>query len=126
MTWSNMAATVAPTRRWGSAAHGPARATTGAADRKVGVADVYATARAPRGLRRRAAPRRARLVRADAGALVPDRAALAAAGGALAGAGPASHLLAPRRGGRLGADRAAAPLRARAPVRTGPARAVRP
>ena len=41
---------------------------------------------APRRVRRRAAARRARLVRADAGVLVPDRAALAAAGRALAAA----------------------------------------
>ncbi len=46
--------------------------------------DRARAAGAPRGVRRRAAARGARLVRADPRALVPDRAALAAAGRALA------------------------------------------
>ena len=66
-------------------------------------------AAAPRRLRRRAAARRARLVRADARLLVPDRAARAAAGRALAAGRAAPALLAAGRGRRLGGDRAAAP-----------------
>ena len=73
----------------------------------------------------RAAPRRARLVRADAGALFPGRAALAAARRALAGARTSAPLLAPWRAGLLGGHPAAAPRRIRAPVRGGRARADR-
>ena len=56
----------------------------------------HVRARAARGVRGRGAARRARLVRADAGALVPDRAARAAAVRALAAAERAPALLAPR------------------------------
>ena len=58
--------------------------------------------RPPRGVRRGAAPRGARLVRADAGPLVPDRAPLAAAGRPLAARRAAPPLLAPGRGRRAG------------------------
>ena len=72
---------------------------------------------APRALRGRAAPRRARLVRADAGLVVPDRAARAAAGRALAArrrcAGPTG---ASARQGPWEDDLAAAPRELEAPV----------
>src|SRR6185503_9355983 len=63
---------------------------------------------------------------AFAGALVPDRAARAAAVRALAAAGAAAALLAPRRPGPLGGHRAARPPRGRGAVRPGAQRARRP
>ena len=82
--------------------------------------------RAPRGVRGRGAARRARLVRADAGAVVPDRAARAAALRALAAAGAAPALLAARGGRVVGGHLAAGPRGAPGAVpRRGPRRAPR-
>src|SRR6476646_4120146 len=66
------------------------------------------------------------MVRADARLLVPDRAALAAAGRPLAAGARAPPLLAAGRCRRLGTDRAAATRRAGGAVRPGAARAPRP
>src|SRR5437660_1437233 len=66
---------------------------------------------------RRAAPRGARVVRADARLLVPDRAPLSAPRRALATDTGAAPLLAPRRRRQLGGDCAAAPRRDRGPLR---------
>src|SRR4029077_17339970 len=73
--------------------------------------------RAPSGIRRGVAPRRPRLVRADAGVELPDRAARAAAGRALAARALPQALLEARRGGRLGGHLPAAQGRAGEAVR---------
>src|SRR5436190_1758485 len=78
--------------------------------------DVYGTARGPL----------ARLAGADARLLLPARAPFAAAGSALAAAGAAPPLLAPGCCAGVGADLAAAPLRARAAVRPRAPGALRP
>src|SRR4051794_2624762 len=83
-------------------------------------------ARPARRVRRGAAPDRARLVRPDPGALVPARAARAAAVRALGAALAAPALLAAGRDGPLGGHQPPRPARARGPVRPGAARARRP
>src|SRR6185436_1675202 len=82
--------------------------------------------RTPGRVRRRGPPRRARLVRPDPGALLPDRAPRAAAVRPLAAARPAPALLAAGRHGPLGGHQPPRPARARGAVRPGAARARRP
>src|SRR2546421_710452 len=108
--------------------------------------DVYASARGPlarvasplagrararprcprAGVRGRVPPGRPGVVRADARPLVPHRAALAAARGALAAGRAAPPLLAARRRRRVGGDLPACPRGDGGAVRSGDGRALRP
>src|ERR1700716_3053323 len=121
-----------PLARGGSPVAAPAPGRRGAAIPTANVRPVVLRerdrargARAPREVRSRGPQGRPGVVCADAGVLVPDRAAFAAPRRALAPAAPAPSVLAPRRGGRVGGDLAPAARRARAAVRPGAAGALR-